>query len=37
VFLELADFSAIGVHGLLVAVPIFVYLVDHDRGIAIDE
>jgi hypothetical protein len=34
--LELADFWAVGVHVLLVAIPRLVDLVDHHCGIAVD-
>jgi hypothetical protein len=35
--LELADFQAIGVHVLLVAIPRFVDLVDDHCGVAVDQ
>jgi hypothetical protein len=34
--LELADFSAVGVHVLLVAIPRLVNLVDDHCGVAVD-
>jgi hypothetical protein len=35
--LELADFQAIGVHVLLVAIPRLVDLVDDHCGVAVDQ
>ena len=37
VLLKLADFSAVGIHGLLCAVPILVELIDHHEGVTVDE
>jgi hypothetical protein len=36
-FLELAYFHNIGIHGVLVDVPLLVDLLNHQKGVTIDE